>query len=90
MFDHFLSLNQAAFTTAGIVLLPMLAGVLVVGLLVGIFQATTQIQEMTLSFLPKLIILGLMVYLAGPWFLRILTDFMQQDLSTFWHITYLP
>lgn len=90
MLDHFLSLSQAAFTTAGIVLLPILAGVLIVGLLVGIFQATTQIQEMTLSFLPKLIILGLMIYLAGPWFLRILTDFMQQDLSTFWHLTYLP
>ncbi len=90
MLDHFLSLSQSAFTTAGIVLLPILAAVLIVGLLVGIFQATTQIQEMTLSFLPKLIILGLMIYLAGPWFLRILTQFMQQDLSTFWHLTYLP
>ncbi len=90
MLDHFLSLNQAAFVAAGTVLFPILAAVLIVGLIVGIFQATTQIQEMTLSFLPKLVILGIMVYLAGPWFLRILTDFMQQDLSSFWHLTYLP
>lgn len=90
MLTHFLSLNQAAFTTAGIVLLPVLAAVLIVGLVVGIFQAATQIQEMTLSFLPKLLVLGIMVYVGGPWFLRILTDFMRHDLSTFWHVNYLP
>lgn len=90
MLDHILSLSQSAMVSAGIVLLPVLLSTLIVGLLVGIFQATTQIQEMTLSFLPKLIVLAVMLYLGGPWFLRIMTQFTQSDLSSFWHVTFLP
>ncbi len=90
MFDHALQLSQSAMVTSAIVLLPLLAASLLVGLLVGIFQATTQIQEMTLSFLPKLAVVGIMLYLGGPWFLRILTTFMAHDLSTFWHVVNLP
>lgn len=90
MLDHILSLSQGAMTTSLIVLGPILVATMVVGLLVGIFQATTQIQEMTLSFLPKLAVLGVMLYLAGPWFLRVMVGFTQQDLSQFWHLAYLP
>lgn len=90
MLDHALQLSQSAMITAGVVLLPLLAVSLIVGLLVGIFQATTQIQEMTLSFLPKLVALGIILYIGGPWFLRILVSFMHQDLATFWHASYLP
>jgi flagellar biosynthetic protein FliQ len=46
----------------------MLVG-LVVGLLVSIFQAVTQIQEMTLTFIPKILALGLVLMIAGPWML---------------------
>ncbi len=90
MLDHALQLSQSAMIAAGVVLLPLLASALIVGLLVGIFQATTQIQEMTLSFLPKLLVLGIILYIGGPWFLRILVSLMHQDLSTFWHAGYLP
>ncbi len=90
MFDHALQLSQSAMVTAGIVLMPLLAVSLIVGLLVGIFQATTQIQEMTLSFLPKLAALGIILYIGGPWFLRILVGLMQRDLSTFWQVGNLP
>lgn len=90
MLDHILALSQSAMVTAGVILVPILLAALVVGLLVGIFQATTQIQELTLSFLPKLAVLGVMMYLAGPYFLRILVGFTTQDLSTFWHVAYLP
>lgn len=90
MFDHVLQLSQEAMVTAGIVLLPLLAVSLIVGLLVGIFQATTQIQEMTLSFLPKLAALGIILYIGGPWFLRILVSFMHQDLANFWQPGFLP
>lgn len=90
MLDHILSLSQGAMTTSLIVLGPILVATMVVGLLVGIFQATTQIQEMTLSFLPKLAVLGVMLYLAGPWFLRVMVGFTQQDFSQFWHLAYLP
>jgi flagellar biosynthetic protein FliQ len=90
MFDHAIALSQSAMLTTGIILGPILVASLVVGLLVGIFQATTSIQEMTLSFMPKLIVVGLMIYLAGPWFLRLLVTFTENDLSTFWHVTFLP
>jgi len=46
-----------------------------VGLLVGMIQAATQIQEMTLTFIPKLIVLALTLLLSGSWMLNLLTDF---------------
>lgn len=54
---------------------PLLLSALAVGLLIGIFQAATQIQEMTLSFIPKLIVLVFALLLAGPWMLRLITEF---------------
>ncbi len=90
MFDHAIALSQSAMLTTGIILGPILVASLLVGLLVGLFQATTSIQDLTLSFMPKLIVVGVMIYLAGPWFLRILITFTQNDLSSFWHVTYLP
>ncbi|AUW94969.1 MAG: flagellar type III secretion system protein FliQ [Sulfobacillus thermosulfidooxidans] len=90
MFDHAIALSQSAMLTTGIILGPVLVASLLVGLLVGLFQATTSIQDMTLSFMPKLIVVGVMIYLAGPWFLRLLITFTQNDLSSFWHVTYLP
>ena len=56
---------------AGAILLPALA----VGLVVAMFQAATQINEMTLTFIPKLIIVVVVLMLAGPWMLQLLTDF---------------
>lgn len=56
------------------VLLPALA----IGLLVSMFQAATQINEMTLSFIPKLLITLLTLALAGPWMLRLLLDFTRR------------
>lgn len=54
---------------------PLLLSALAVGLLIGVFQAATQIQEMTLSFIPKLIALVFALLLAGPWMLHVLVDF---------------
>ena len=54
---------------------PMLLSALGVGLLVGMIQAATQIQEMTLTFIPKLIVLALALLIAGPWMLSVLTDY---------------
>lgn len=54
---------------------PLLLSALAVGLLIGVFQAATQIQEMTLSFIPKLIALAMALLFAGPWMLRMLTEF---------------
>lgn len=57
-----------------VILLPAL----VIGLLVSMFQAATQINEMTLSFIPKLLITFITLMLAGPWMLRVLIDYTQR------------
>ena len=61
---------------------PMLLVALIIGLLVSIFQAATQINEMTLSFIPKLIGVFLVLDLAGPWMLSVLTDYMRELFSS--------
>jgi flagellar biosynthetic protein FliQ len=54
---------------------PMLVMALAVGLMVGVFQAATQINEMTLSFIPKLVAMALTIALAGPWMLKLITGY---------------
>jgi flagellar biosynthetic protein FliQ len=54
---------------------PMLLVALVVGLAIGMLQAATQINEATLSFIPKLLVLVLALFVSGPWILRVLIDF---------------
>jgi flagellar biosynthetic protein FliQ len=63
--------------------LPMLVVGLVIGLLVSIFQATTQIQEMTLQFIPKIVCISLVLVIAGPWLLDILMAYTQNILERF-------
>lgn len=54
---------------------PLLLSALAVGLIVGIFQAATQIQEMTLSFIPKLLAMALALVVAGSWMLDVISTF---------------
>ncbi|MDA8660080.1 flagellar biosynthesis protein FliQ [Luminiphilus sp.] len=57
---------------------PLLGAALAVGLLIGIFQAATQIQEMTLSFIPKLLALVVALFIAGPWMIQVLVTFSKR------------
>ena len=57
--------------------LPLLACALVVGLLVSIFQAVTQIQEQSLSFIPKIIGVAVMIVVLGPWMLNQLVSYTE-------------
>lgn len=57
---------------------PLFIAALATGLIVSIFQAATQINEATLSFVPKLIVVFITLVAAGPWMITILTDFMQR------------
>jgi flagellar biosynthetic protein FliQ len=57
---------------------PMLLVALVVGLLVGIFQAATQINEMTLSFIPKLVAMAATLAIAGPWMLKLIVNYTRE------------
>ena len=60
---------------------PVLLTVLVVGLVVSIFQAATQIHEATLSFVPKIIAAVLVLVFAGPWMLTTLVEYLQRTLQ---------
>jgi len=57
---------------------PALIAALVVGLIISIFQAATQINESTLQFVPKLVIMFVVLLLAGPWMLQYLIDYIQR------------
>jgi flagellar biosynthetic protein FliQ len=70
-----LDLGREAMYLTMLLAAPLLLSALTVGLLVGIFQAATQIQEMTLSFIPKLAVLVFALLTAGPWMLRMLIEF---------------
>lgn len=67
--DHVLQLGVDAMTVAVLISMPLLGVTLALGLVVSIFQAATQINEMTLSFIPKLIGLVLVLIFLGPWLL---------------------
>lgn len=60
---------------------PLLLVALGVGLIISIFQAATQINEATLSFIPKLVGIFVTLIIAGPWMLSVMLDFMRQTLT---------
>jgi flagellar biosynthetic protein FliQ len=57
---------------------PLLLVALVTGLIIGAFQAATQINEMTLSFIPKVLALALTIVVAGPWMLKVLISYTRE------------
>ena len=81
-----MKLGQDALRTTAMISAPMLGAALVTGLIVSVLQAITQINEATLTFIPKMIIIGIVLMLAGPWMLDILTHFtvgLFENLSTY-------
>ena len=73
--------QQALFVTV-LVSAPLLLTALVVGLAVSVFQAATQINEMTLSFIPKLLAMLAALVIGGPWMLQILIDYTRRLLQS--------
>ncbi len=73
-----LTISQQALQVMLMLSAPMLLVALGVGLLVSIFQAATQINEMTLSFIPKLLAIFATLVIAGPWMLQTIVDYMQR------------
>lgn len=69
--------TKAMYVTALLAAPPLLSA-LIIGLLVGMFQAATSINEMTLSFIPKLIVLAIAMVIAGPWMLSTLVAYTRQ------------
>ncbi|HNP63442.1 MAG TPA: flagellar biosynthesis protein FliQ [Woeseiaceae bacterium] len=72
------TIGQQALWVTMMIASPLLLSALAVGLLVGMFQAATQINEMTLSFIPKLLVLVLALVAAGPWMLSIIVNYTRQ------------
>lgn len=60
---------------------PLLLVALIIGLVISIFQAATQINEQTLSFIPKLIGVLVALVVAGPWILTVMTDYLREVLN---------
>lgn len=73
--EFVINLGSEAIKLALMVSLPLLGVGLVVGLLVAVFQATTQVQEMTLSFVPKIVAVLLTLLVASPWIIQKLANF---------------
>ena len=73
-----LDIGREALWLAVLLAGPMLGAALAVGLFIGVIQAATQIQEMTLSFIPKLLALVIVLFIIGPGMLRIIVTFTQR------------
>jgi flagellar biosynthetic protein FliQ len=71
-------IGQEAMKITALMAAPLLGSALVVGILVGMFQAATQIQEMTLSFIPKLAVMALALMLLGPWMIHLVVNFTER------------
>ena len=76
--ESVINFGQQALYIAMLIGAPLLLTALAVGLIIGMVQAATQINEATLSFIPKLIAMALVLIVTGPWMLRTLVQFTQQ------------
>ena len=80
--ESVMTIGQQALQVTLLVAAPMLISALAVGLLISIFQAATQINEMTLSFIPKLLVIFLMMIVFGSWMIGQLVDYTQRLFSS--------
>ncbi len=76
--ENVIELGQNALYVTILILLVLLVPALIVGLLVSVFQAATQINEVTLSFIPKLLVTMMVIIIGGPWILRTLVIYTQR------------
>ena len=73
--EDVMSIGQQALTVTTLLAAPLLLSVLAAGVLIGMLQAATQINEMTLSFVPKLLVMVAALFLAGHWMLGVILDY---------------
>ncbi len=78
--EFVVSIGREAIKVLLIVILPLMGVGLIVGLLVSIFQAVTQLQEITLTFIPKILAVFLLLLLIAPWMLGVMMDFTRDIL----------
>jgi len=73
-----MEIGRQALEVTMLISAPLFIAALATGLLVSIFQAATSINEATLSFVPKLLVTFLVLLLAGPWMITVITDYMRR------------
>jgi flagellar biosynthesis protein FliQ len=76
--EAIMTIGQRALEITMLLAAPLLIAALVIGLLVGVFQAATQINEMTLSFIPKLLGMAATLVIAGPWMLKVIIGYTRE------------
>lgn len=79
--DIVISVGHTALVTTVMIASPLLLSALAIGLAVGMFQAATQINEMTLSFIPKLLVLVIVLMITGPWLLTTIVDYSKNLIT---------
>ena len=80
--ESVITVAQQALTVASMLAAPLLLGALAVGLFIGVLQAATQVNEMTLSFIPKLLSLVVILMVAGPWMLHKIMYFTESLIAS--------
>lgn len=80
--ESVMAMGRHAMEITLMVAAPMLLAALIIGLIVSIFQAATQINEQTLSFIPKLVGVFVVIVIAGPWILAVMMDYMRQTFQS--------
>ena len=76
-----MTLGEQALIITTMLAAPLLVAALVTGVVIGMVQAATQINEMTLSFVPKLLVMVLALFMTGHWMLRVILDYTRQLFS---------
>ena len=79
--ESVIAMGRTAMEVTLMVAAPLLLVALIVGLIISIFQAATQINEPTLSFIPKLVAVFVTLVIAGPWMISVMTDYMRSVFS---------
>jgi len=80
--ESIIVIGQQALIITAMLAAPMLLSALAAGLLIGMFQAATQINEVTLSFIPKLLVLAAVLYLAGGWMLKVIIGYTESLIGS--------
>ncbi|MGI4718450.1 MAG: flagellar biosynthesis protein FliQ [Janthinobacterium lividum] len=80
--ESVMTMGRTAMEVTLMVSAPLLLVALIIGLVISIFQAATQINEATLSFIPKLVGIFIALVLAGPWMLSTMLDYMRQVFTS--------
>ncbi len=79
--ESVMTLGRQAIEITLMLSMPLLLSALAIGLIVSIFQAATQINEQTLSFIPKIVGIFIVLIIAGPWMVSVMVDFIQRLYS---------